>query len=116
MVMTNSRQARTPAPATASSSRRGEASAAWIGYLAEAVRWAPSADNSQPWELAVCGDRLVLQVAGARASLGARHPAVLLSLGAAGENLAQAAAAAGLDTATWQWRWTPTPALVLPFP
>lgn len=75
----------------------------WVSYLVKAGRLAPSADNSQPWRFVFDGRRLALEYEPKRGSLGIDHPAVLLALGAAIENLIQAAQSAGMDTSCWEF-------------
>lgn len=70
-----------------------------IDYLLEAARWAPSADNSQPWQVTRGQDWLAVQYATARVretTFPAEDPATLLAMGAVLENLTQAAASAGI--------------------
>jgi nitroreductase len=68
-----------------------------VDYLIGAAHQAPSADNSQPWRFHWNGQRLSLRLDPQRGAggLGADHPGVLLAIGAAIENMMQAAAAAG---------------------
>lgn len=67
-------------------------------YLFDAARWAPSADNVQPWQLRLNGDELTVGYDAARVA-GVTHPpqdpATLLAMGALLENLLQAGAATG---------------------
>jgi len=68
-------------------------------YLMEAARWAPSADNSQPWRLQWNGGTLTIGYDSRRArgmTFAADDPATLVSIGALLENLDQAAAAVGI--------------------
>ncbi len=70
-----------------------------VAYLAEAGRWAPSADNSQPWEFHWSGEALELRFARERLQstlMGPSSLATLLAMGAVIENWQQAAAAASL--------------------
>lgn len=76
---------------------------AWVLYLAEAARLAPSADNSQPWRFRFDGRSLAVEFEVARGSLGRDHSAVHLAMGAVLENLVQAAQDAGLDTSGWEF-------------
>lgn len=69
-----------------------------IRYLLEAARWAPSADNSQPWRLRWSESALTIGYDTARVAgttFAANDPATLLSMGAVLENLLQAAEAVG---------------------
>lgn len=76
---------------------------AWVTYLSEAGRLAPSADNSQPWRFVYDGRMLTVTFDPVRGGpLGKEHPAVLLALGSLIENLFQAAAWAGFDTRSWR--------------
>jgi hypothetical protein len=70
----------------------------WVRLLVRCGCQAPSADNSQPWRFAWDGPTLTLQLDPVRggSGLGADHPATLMAMGAAVENVAQAAAAIGL--------------------
>ncbi|HKJ72036.1 MAG TPA: hypothetical protein VKA55_09825 [Gammaproteobacteria bacterium] len=68
-------------------------------YLAEAGRWAPSADNMQPWLFRWRDGLLELRFARKRLGegpLGPTSPATQLAMGAVIENWQQAAASAGL--------------------
>lgn len=68
-----------------------------IEYLLEAARCAPSADNSQPWQLRWNGRTLAVGYDGTRVknvTFAPENPATLLAMGALLENLQQAAAAA----------------------
>ncbi|MBS0176496.1 MAG: hypothetical protein JSR64_20890 [Nitrospira sp.] len=69
-------------------------------YLLNAARWAPSADNTQPWQLR-CDDG-ILAVAYDKARVEGvtfppNDPATLIAMGAVLENLLQASAATGLS-------------------
>lgn len=91
----------TSAQASTADAARGPTGGAlppWAEYLVAAGRWAPSADNSQPWRFIVAGDTLALGTDSNRAgTLGADYPTVALALGACTENLVQAAEAAGFS-------------------
>ncbi len=73
----------------------------WARLLVRCGCQAPSADNSQPWRFVWDGRTLTLQLDAERgaSSLGGDHPATLMAMGAAVENVAQAAAAIGLPSA-----------------
>ena len=76
----------------------------WVHYLVEAGRWAPSADNSQPWHFVFDGSVLTLGFGGERGNaLGRNHPANLLGMGTVEENLVQAAKEAGIDIHEWSF-------------
>lgn len=65
-----------------------------VRYCARAAAHAPSADNTQPWQLIWDGERLALyprKAAPGTSGFPMHHPAVQLALGAAAENLMQAA-------------------------
>jgi len=69
---------------------------AHLEYLLEAARWAPSADNSQPWRLCWDGKALAVGYDAARvqgATFPPESPATLVAMGAVLENLHQAAEA-----------------------
>jgi hypothetical protein len=70
----------------------------WVRLLVRAGCHAPSADNSQPWRFEWDGRTLTLRLDQQRggSGLGLEHPANLMAMGAAVENLVQAAAAVGL--------------------
>lgn len=71
-----------------------------VNYCARAAAHAPSADNTQPWRLRWDGEQLTLcarEPAPGALGFPAQHPAVQIALGAAAENLLQAAA--GIDQA-----------------
>lgn len=71
-----------------------------VKYCARAAAHAPSADNTQPWRLRWDGEQLTLlarESAPGATGFPAQHPAVQIALGAAAENLLQAAA--GVDQA-----------------
>ena len=73
---------------------------AQVSYLCEAARWAPSADNSQPWRLSWDGEGLAVRYDTARVqnlSFPPESPATLVAMGALLENLHQAAQAAEMD-------------------
>lgn len=65
----------------------------WVKRLVYATAQAPSADNSQPWRFVWNGEHLSLHMdpVRARGGLGLDHPANLMAMGAATENLSQAA-------------------------
>jgi hypothetical protein len=69
-----------------------------VQLLAEAGLWAPSADNTQPWQLRWNGQNLA--VVYATRSLGGSfpsdHPATQIAMGALAENIIQAAAGLGI--------------------
>ena len=68
--------------------------------LAQAIQQAPSADNSQPWHIFWHQNRLSLRYDTERVgdkTFPADSPATLLSIGAAVENLNQAASACNID-------------------
>lgn len=69
-------------------------------YLLNAARWAPSADNSQPWHLHRDDETLTASYDAARVegeTFGPDDPATLLAMGAVLENVLQAAAATGME-------------------
>jgi hypothetical protein len=80
-----------------------------IKWLLEAARWAPSADNTQPWRFS--WDDYVLELRfgfeDADNQGGPGDWGLLLSLGAAVENICQAAQAAGI-TLGQEWPDPPT--------
>jgi len=68
-------------------------------YLIQAVRLAPSADNSQPWRVEFSGNTLKVFYATERVrdkTFSPENPATLLSMGAALENIQQAAEMIGV--------------------
>ncbi len=67
-----------------------------VRYVLEAARWAPSADNSQPWRLTWDGKTLAVGYDAPRAenaTFASENPATLVAMGALLENVLQAAAA-----------------------
>ncbi len=65
-----------------------------VEFLVEAGRWAPSADNAQPWHFFWDGNEITLKYDGKR--IGAKgfqihHRATLMAMGAVVENILQAA-------------------------
>lgn len=65
-----------------------------VKYCAQAAGHAPSTDNTQPWRMSWDGERLSLfprEPAAGAGGFPTHHPAVQLALGAATENLLQAA-------------------------
>ena len=77
-----------------------------ISFLTEAGRWAPSADNTQPWRFCWDGRSFSLRYDAVRigeSGFSMRHQATLLAMGAVVENILQAAAAVGLK-ADWKWQ------------
>lgn len=75
---------------------------AWVKELVIAGAQAPSADNSQPWRFVWNGETLSLHMDPVRAGsgLGLDHPANLMAMGAAIENLAQTAKHLGFSANT----------------
>lgn len=71
-----------------------------IVFLIEAVRSAPSADNSQPWCFDWDGNYLTVRVHG-RGGFPTDCHATRLALGAASENLFRAMQFLGLDVSSW---------------
>lgn len=71
-----------------------------VAFLIEAVRSAPSADNSQPWCFQWDGKFLTFRVH-LRGTFPIDHPATSLALGAASENLCRAIVSLGLDLTSW---------------
>lgn len=70
-----------------------------LNFLISAAQAAPSADNTQPWRLVRRGECLSLLPRGpapGAPGFPAEHPAIQLALGAAAENLLQAAEQIGL--------------------
>lgn len=68
--------------------------------LLNAARWAPSADNTQPWQIRCDGQALAVAYDNARVegvTFPPRDPATLIAMGALLENLRQASAATGLS-------------------
>ncbi len=89
----------------------------WARYLAEAVRLAPSADNSQPWRLTFENGRLTVAFDAERGTgLGRSHPAVLLAFGTVLENLITAAGHAGISTEDWRFHDFPADARLVTIP
>jgi hypothetical protein len=73
--------------------------ASHFDYLLNAARWAPSADNSQPWHLRCDGRILAVAYDQARVegiTFPPHDPATLIAMGAVRENLWQASIASGL--------------------
>lgn len=71
-----------------------------IEFILKAGHMAPSADNSQPWEFSWDGKFLTIMVSTARCNtevFDSNHPAIPLALGAAIENIDQAASSAGFN-------------------
>lgn len=73
-----------------------------VAFLSEAVRSAPSADNTQPWSLSWDGAELCARVAHGD-PMPADEPATLMAIGAAGENLSYALREAAIDGAPGWW-------------
>lgn len=71
---------------------------AWVLYLVKAGTAAPSPDNSQPWRFVWDGEKLELRFDETLnpVELGFDHPVMGLAMGAAIENMVQAAVASGL--------------------
>lgn len=68
----------------------------FFSLVSQAAQWAPSADNSQPWQLAWHDSTLSVSYDEKRVNgrtFSADNPATLLSMGAVMENIAQAAQA-----------------------
>ena len=79
----------------------------WIRKLAAVGARAPSADNSQPWQLAWDGRELKISFAARHQTNNVFDPAshaTLLSVGAVAEQLGAALGANGMDA---NWRWPP---------
>lgn len=71
-----------------------------VEFLMQAVRSAPSADNTQPWCFEWANSTITCQVY-RRGGFPADYHAVQFSLGAAAENLIQAAQFLNLDITSW---------------
>ncbi len=71
-----------------------------VAFLMEAIRSAPSADNSQPWCFDWDGTILTCRVR-RRGGFPADYHATKLALGAATENLVWSMQSLGLDAASW---------------
>lgn len=74
-----------------------------VKWLVEAARWAPSADNTQPWRFSWDGRRLFVHYDSVRVknlTFSKEHPATLLSGGAVIENLGQMMCALGIPTSS----------------
>lgn len=65
-------------------------------FLANAAKWAPSADNTQPWQFSWNGHELCAKYFQRSSGFSIHDHAALLSLGAVVENLVQCANALGL--------------------
>lgn len=71
-----------------------------LQFLADAAQAAPSADNSQPWTFAWDGESFTLSITENKPnnhSLKRGHPAVILALGCACENIIQALQSIGIS-------------------
>ena len=75
-----------------------------ISSLTEAGRWAPSADNTQPWHFHWDGQVLALRYDSRhKAGFPVHYQATLLTMGAVIENVVQMANAFGLPR-VWKWQ------------